>query len=135
MKVDKTPVSHITHCKFRQLAPNSPGVSSLLSLKWVLVGPGKFSSHSSEWLCQGKGKECTLQGLAWKEGRDGKDWAEKEERTGLGGRGHDSHELGNFTVASCLDHLQGSDMLKVDPRGDGLRTHTVKISSIFFRTS
>lgn len=45
------------------------------------------------------------------------------------------YELGNRTVASCLDHLQAGDVLKMDPRGDGLHTHTAKISIAFFGTS
>lgn len=49
--------------------------------------------------------------------------------------GEDSQELGNGTVTSCLDHLQAGDVLGMDPRGDGLQTHTAKISIAFFRTS
>lgn len=103
----------------------------------MLAGPGKFSSHSSGWLCQrgkrGKGRNCITD--PWLE--EGKRWEGTGSRgeDGPGGCGQDSHELGNRTVASCLDHLQAGDVLKMDPRGDGLHTHTAKISIAFFGTS
>lgn len=84
---------------------------------------------------RGEREGITFQTFGWKKGRDWKKWA-VEERTGLGDVGRtDSHELGNLTMASGLDHFQAGNVLRMDPRGGGLHTHAGKISIAFFRTS
>lgn len=81
---------------------------------------------------RGKGRNAAFRALV---GRKEEMERNRQRRGQAWGCGQDSHELGNRTVASCLDHLQGGDMLRVDPRGDGLHTHTVKTFIAFFRTS